>query len=152
MNTSDTFEGFKIPKNAKNYKKEIRDCLKARTADCCVHCIDNITCRGIKCYNCIMFKYPNNRGVLEKWLSIETPITENTQITTTTRTLSYVVHPSDKSIFDESATVVKIEDEGAGEFIEITQCPDTGSQSVRINPEEWNAIKNAVEKLLESID
>lgn len=68
-----------------------------------------------------------------------------------TRVLSYVVYPVDKSIFDDSATVVKIEDEGAGEFIEITQCPDTGTQSIRINPEEWNNIKDAVENLLKSI-
>jgi hypothetical protein len=68
-----------------------------------------------------------------------------------TRVLSYVVHPSDKPVFDESATVVKIEDEGAGEFIEISQCPDEGSQSIRINPEEWNDIKKAVEDLLNDI-
>ena len=52
-------------------------------------------------------------------------------------------------IYDESATRVSIEDEGGGEFVEITQYPDgKEKQAIRISPEEWPAIRKVVDEMM----
>lgn len=59
-----------------------------------------------------------------------------------TRPLSWVVLEAGKSTSDEQATVVKIEDDGGGEFIEIEQLDGT----VRLNAEEWPAVRAAINR------
>lgn len=58
------------------------------------------------------------------------------------------VLPEGESFFSEQSTIVQIEDEGAGEFIEISQNLDQHApqlHAIRINDaDEWNAIAAAV--------
>ena len=50
--------------------------------------------------------------------------------------ISYAIHDEgDSRVFGESVTVVSVEDEAAGEFIEIKQCIENTS-SVRLSYEE----------------
>ena len=64
-----------------------------------------------------------------------------------TRVIAMVVEPENSSdIYDEMSTIVKIESEGAGEYIEISQL----GGAVKFNPEEWPYIKEVVEQLLEN--
>ena len=59
-----------------------------------------------------------------------------------TRPLSWIVVQEGKPATDEGATVVKIDDDGGGEFIEIEQLDGT----VRINAEEWPAVRAAINR------
>lgn len=67
-----------------------------------------------------------------------------------TRTTRLTVLPQGEPIFSEMATHIEIEDEAAGEFITISQCRDDTDkeQKICIDPEEWPAIKAAVESLM----
>lgn len=54
-----------------------------------------------------------------------------------------------KPLFDETATTISIEDEAGGEFVEIKQFPEgEDEQTIRINPEEWTAIRKIVDELI----
>lgn len=55
-----------------------------------------------------------------------------------------VVTPAGQGLLHEDATEVKIDDFGGGPFVVIGQ---EGGQ-VAINPDEWPAIRDAVEQLL----
>ena len=66
-----------------------------------------------------------------------------------TRTKQLIVIPKTASIFSESATTIGIDDEGAGEFITITQ---TGlGVDVRLDIKEWEYVKKVVDKLITEI-
>jgi hypothetical protein len=65
------------------------------------------------------------------------------------RTTELTVMPEGEPIFSEMATIIRIEDEAAGEFVEIKQ--QSGKQAIAVAPEEWPAIKQAVETLLAEI-
>jgi hypothetical protein len=61
------------------------------------------------------------------------------------------VLPASEPLFSEQCTHVSIVDEAAGEFLEIVQQSgrtDTPSQTIAISPEEWPALKQAIEQLL----
>ncbi len=60
------------------------------------------------------------------------------------------VLPDNCSIFEYTATHIAIDDEGAGEYVTITQLTDDrhGDNVVNINPDEWPAIRAAVNKLI----
>ena len=60
------------------------------------------------------------------------------------------VLPDNCSIFECEATHIAIDDEGAGEYVTITQHTDDrhGDHVVNINPSEWPAIRAAVNKLI----
>lgn len=64
-----------------------------------------------------------------------------------TRTLSLIVAPLGEPTFSERATHIRIEDESGGEYVVIEQYPDSGLQQVSINPEEWPAIRAAIDAL-----
>ena len=69
----------------------------------------------------------------------------------TIRVTRLTVLPENEPIFSEMATHFTIDDEAAGEFIEIQQ--QSGSiqamdQKIQINPEEWPVFKEAIETLL----
>jgi hypothetical protein len=51
--------------------------------------------------------------------------------------------------FSERQTNVEIKDDGAGEFVEISQNHATGQ--ILINPEEWDDIRDAVSELVACI-
>lgn len=61
-----------------------------------------------------------------------------------TRITQLTVVPEGEPIYSEEATHIRLEDEAAGEFIVIAQ-DDT---KVRIDPNEWHHVRDAVERLL----
>ena len=64
-----------------------------------------------------------------------------------TKMTAVIVLPPDEPIYSERATTVRIEDEAGGEFIEIEQHGrDLGK--VQIAPEEWPALRDAIDKMV----
>lgn len=53
------------------------------------------------------------------------------------------VVPESEAVFDERATRIKIVDEAAGAFIELSQ----ESGKLQIDPEEWELIKREVDDM-----
>ena len=64
-------------------------------------------------------------------------------------TTSVVVLPKGKSIYDDGGTTISIEDEGAGEFVHITQPSLRGGFSA--TPAEWETIKAAINVMIENL-
>lgn len=67
------------------------------------------------------------------------------------RTTAVLVVPKGEPIFAESAITARIDDDAAGEFLVLAQSDDRGDQSIRIDPEEWPLIVEAVGGLLKDI-
>ena len=65
------------------------------------------------------------------------------------RTTRLTVGPVGEPFFSERQTNVEIKDDGAGEFVEISQNHATGQ--ILIDPEEWPCIKDAVSELVAGI-
>ena len=62
----------------------------------------------------------------------------------------HVVREDSQSIWSETSTVVEIDDEACGEFVVVRQQLDVKKpteQQVAIDPDEWAAIKVAVDLL-----
>jgi hypothetical protein len=60
----------------------------------------------------------------------------------------------DEPIFSETVTHIEIENEAAGEFLQITQQSgslDVKEQQIQITPEEWPKIKEAIETLIPTL-
>jgi len=64
------------------------------------------------------------------------------------RVLSVVVAPEGEAIFSESATVVRIEDEGGGEYVVVSQESVPGLGNIALNPEEWPALRDAIDRMV----
>ena len=58
------------------------------------------------------------------------------------------VVPSGKPIYDEAATLVGLDDEGGGLFVTIRQEDNLDTNEVKIDPEEWPAIRAAVNRMV----
>jgi hypothetical protein len=67
------------------------------------------------------------------------------------RLTKLVVLPKGEPIFHEQATEIEIVDEAGGEFIIVTQ-HNEGAQAIRIDPEEWPYIRQAIERMVEEIE
>lgn len=66
-----------------------------------------------------------------------------------TRTLSILVAPKDQPTFSEYATEIKIVDEeAAGEFLEVSQTGRTDLGKIAINPEEWPTLRDAIDRMV----
>lgn len=64
-------------------------------------------------------------------------------------TLSLIVKPKGDPIYSDFATIVEMTDEAGGPFIRILQHNDhTERGEVRIDRDEWNAIKEATDTML----
>jgi hypothetical protein len=63
------------------------------------------------------------------------------------RTTAVIVVPKGEPIFAEGATTVMIDDEATGEFLVLTQSDDSGDQSIRIDPEEWPTLRDAINRM-----
>lgn len=63
------------------------------------------------------------------------------------RVTAITVTGKGEPIYSESATTVRIDDEEAGEFLVISQSPDSGTKEIRINPEEWPTLRDAIDKM-----
>jgi hypothetical protein len=62
------------------------------------------------------------------------------------RTTRIMVHPADNdTILSEMATMVSIDDEGGGEYVKAEQ---TNTGSIWINPDEWPAIREAIDRMV----
>ena len=61
------------------------------------------------------------------------------------------VLPPKEPLFSEQCTHITIVDEAAGEYLEIEQqsgSVDVKAQTIMVTPEEWPALKQAIETLL----
>ena len=65
-----------------------------------------------------------------------------------TLTARLCVVPSGKPIYDEAATTIGLDDEGGGLFVTIRQEADLDTNEVKIDPEEWPAIRAAVNRMV----
>lgn len=61
-----------------------------------------------------------------------------------TRQTQWTVMPEGESIFTEGTTVITIQDEAAGEFLEIEQTDGEGK--IYVTPENWLAIRQAIDQ------
>jgi len=61
------------------------------------------------------------------------------------RATSWRVLPKGEPLFSELATVITIDDEAGGEFVTVEQMAMTESRKVAFNPEEWPAIRAAID-------
>ena len=64
-----------------------------------------------------------------------------------TRTTQFIVAPQGHNTFSDHATTITITDDAGGEFVVVEQNSDRYS-NVAINPEEWPALRSAIDKLV----
>jgi predicted transport protein len=64
------------------------------------------------------------------------------------RVTQIVVCPPTEPLFSEMATTVQITDEAAGEFVEVSQTGAPGIGKVQITPEDWPALRAAINRLV----
>ena len=65
-----------------------------------------------------------------------------------TITTKLCVVPSGKPIYDEAATTIGLDDEGGGAFVTIRQESAMDSDIIRIDPDEWPAVRAAVNRMV----
>lgn len=63
------------------------------------------------------------------------------------RTMKIIVSPKGSNSFDRTTTSVEIQDDGGGEFLEISQC-DKDRQIIKIDPSEWSTIRDAIDCMI----
>lgn len=72
------------------------------------------------------------------------------------RVTTITLLPKGEPLFCEEGFTVSIEDEAAGEFVQVkSHCDRTGDaahNSITINPEEWPALRRAIDTMLREID
>lgn len=66
----------------------------------------------------------------------------------TTRITQVFVLPEGQPLYSEGATQISITDEAAGEFVTIDQTGTSDFGKIAIDPEEWPAIREAVNKMI----
>lgn len=64
-----------------------------------------------------------------------------------TRTTRIVVLPKGDALFCERATTIEIDDEAGGEFLAISQSHTDAHSSLRIDPDEWPHIRDAIDRM-----
>lgn len=64
------------------------------------------------------------------------------------RALSMIHIPKGEPIFVEAATVVRIVDEAAGEFVEVSQEDREGHGKISIDPGEWLSLRDLIDKMV----
>ena len=69
-----------------------------------------------------------------------------------TRVTQLTVAPEGEPSFSEMASTVEIEDEGAGEFVVVAQRARTEMGKIAINPEEWPALRAAINQMIEQCE
>lgn len=68
------------------------------------------------------------------------------------RILSLLVQKEGEPIDGEMNTEIRIDDEGTGEFLILRQEGRAGKErEIAINPEEWPALREAIERMLVEI-
>ena len=72
-----------------------------------------------------------------------------------TRATRWVIYPRAEGALSEYMTQIEIEDEGAGEFLKISQPlagPELSGGAIAITPEEWPAIRAALAAAFREIE
>lgn len=64
------------------------------------------------------------------------------------RIVKICVAPKDVPIFEQGVTFIEIADESGGEFVEVSQHHDEGKAAVKINPDEWPIIRDAIDEMV----
>lgn len=64
-----------------------------------------------------------------------------------TRTTRIVVLPKGEPTFCDDATTVEIDDEGAGEYLVLSQSHTDAHSSLKIDPAQWPHIRAAIDRL-----
>ena len=64
------------------------------------------------------------------------------------RIISMIHLPKDDDIFSEAYTLVRIVDEAAGEFVEVSQEDREGHGKISIDPDEWPAMRDLIDKMV----
>lgn len=65
-----------------------------------------------------------------------------------TRITRLTVAPRGEATFSEQATHIEIDDEAAGEFVSVSQDRCNGKQCFLIDPEEWPALRDAIDRMV----
>lgn len=63
-----------------------------------------------------------------------------------TQTHALIVKPTGEPIYSAHATIITLNDEGAGPFIVVKQQDDA---KIAIDPHEWPALRDAIEQLMQ---
>jgi hypothetical protein len=58
------------------------------------------------------------------------------------------LYPKGEAIFCEQATIIEINNSGAGEFVSVSQIANP--EGVLIDPKEWPAMRDAIEFMIEN--
>jgi hypothetical protein len=65
------------------------------------------------------------------------------------RVTQITVMPDVAALFEPSVTQISIDDEAGGEFVTVTQRPDSRpEQRIAIDPGEWPVIRDAIDELI----
>jgi hypothetical protein len=65
-----------------------------------------------------------------------------------TRTTQLTIAPKGDAIYSEMATTIEIVDDAGGEYVIVDQSGRDGGGKVAINPEEWPAIRAAINRMV----
>ena len=72
-----------------------------------------------------------------------------------TRITRISIMPEGAPLFTEQCTHIEIEDEAAGEYVSVRQqsaCADVKEQTIQVVPEEWPAMRGAIDTLMLDIE
>ena len=58
------------------------------------------------------------------------------------------VIPSGKTTDDEGVTIIGMADEGGGAFVTVRQEEQLNSNEIRIDPDEWPAVRAAIDRMV----
>ena len=65
-----------------------------------------------------------------------------------TRVTQLTVMPKGGTTYSDMATYIAIDDEAAGEFVTLSQSRDSGAAKVRIDADEWPALRAAIDRMI----
>ena len=78
----------------------------------------------------------------------------STPTTHTLRPMSWILYPKGKGTMSDFTTEIKIDDEGAGEFLVVTQPyahTKLSDGGIMIDPTEWPALRDAIDQAFAEI-
>ena len=58
------------------------------------------------------------------------------------------VIPSGKTFNDEGVTIIGMDDDGGGAFVTIRQEEQLNANEIRIDPDEWPAVRAAINRMV----
>ena len=64
------------------------------------------------------------------------------------RVRSLIVLPKGREIFSDGITIVELDDESAGEFVVVRQPHNDERGEIRIDPDEWPVLRDAIDRLV----